>query len=293
MRRRPRAGARAALRALVLAASVAALVLARPGAAEPPEPPDTAAPMLTLDALPLGVPLAALDDGPRALAEGVLGRTIFAQRITGLRYRSREDVFRFLLDRPDFAAAVARAVRLGRYRVTALDDASYWGDDARGARGVIRVLYADDGRRLYHLAGESDSPRLPTIRGQMLVLLEFRHEPDGAGGTVAETALTGHLRVDTPLVGGLAHLAAALARPAVERAVERKVRRFFATVARLSRWAHDQPEHLVAALEAHPEVPQDGTLEAFRAILLADRPPLWATAPFSLRPVADEAVTDP
>jgi hypothetical protein len=244
--------------------------------------------MVTLDALPLGVPLGVLDGAERERAEGVLGRSIFAQRISGLRYRSRETAFRFLLDHPHFAAAVARALRLGRYRVTALDG-GYWGDDDRGARGLIRVLYADDGRRLYHLTGAYDRRGLPTIQGQMLVLLEFHHEPDGAGGTIADTSLTGHLRVDTPVVGGLAQLVAALARPAVERAVERKVRRFFGTVARVSRWAHDQPEELLAALEGHPEVPQDGTLEAFRRVLLADRPPAWATEPFRLLPTAADA----
>lgn len=292
MSRAPGARRAAVLRALVLAAGVAVLAPSRPAAAEPPEAAESAAPMVTLDALPLGVPLGALGAQGRDLAEAVLGRSIFAQRITGLRYRSREDVFRFLLDQPDFAASVARALRLGRYRVTALEDA-YWGDDDRGARGTIRVLYADEGRRLYHLDGEYESRRLPTIRGQMLVLLEFHHEPDGAGATVAQASLSGHLRVDTPLVGGFAQVVAVLARPAVERAVERKVRRFFGTVARLSRWAHDQPEEVVAALEGHPEVPQDATLEAFRAILLAGRPPRWATESFSVLPAATEAPAAP
>jgi hypothetical protein len=273
--------------ALGLLLSAGTVGLPGPGAAEPEEPPPgTAIPMVTLDALPLGIPLMWLDDAARVRVEDVLGHSLLAQRITGLRHKSREAVFRFLLDRPDFAAAVARGLRLGRYRVTALDD-GYWGDDDRGARGVIRLLYADAGRRLYHLAGEYDRRGLPTLHGQILVLLEFHHEPDGAGGTVAEASLTGYLRVDTPIVGGLAQLVAALARPAVERAVERKVRRFFETVARVSRWALDQPEQVMATLEGHPEVPQDATLEAFRRVLLADRLPGWATEPFRLLPAVE------
>jgi len=241
---------------LALTIGAAVLVVAPRGtSAEGVEPPlEATVPTVTLDRLPLGVPLAQLDDEARGRAEAVLGTSLFAHRVTGLRARSREPVFRFLLDHADFAAAVARALGLGQYRVTPQDD-GYWGDDRRGARGKIRVLYADEGRRLYHLEGLYEGPRLPTIQGRMLVLIEFHHEDDPAGGTRVEASVTGHVRLDTPVVGALAQLATTLARPAVERAAERKVRRFFATVARVSRWAHDEPEQVWAALEGHPEVP--------------------------------------
>lgn len=238
-------------------------------------------PVVTLDALPPPVATTDLDRPARARAEAVLTRSIFAQRVTGIRYPSREAVYRFLLDHPDFAASVVRALRLGEYRVTPLED-GYWGDDTRGATGMIRVLYADDYRRLYHLEGRYERRGLPTITGQILVLLEFRHEEDERGGTVVEQSLTGHIRIDTPIVGALAQLVSALSRPLVERTVERKVRRFFNTVARVSRWAHDEPEQLAAALDGHPAVESDPTLAAFRSILLAGRPPAWVQAPFRL-----------
>jgi hypothetical protein len=256
--------------------------------AERAEPPDPVAPTVTLDALPLGVPLARLEGEARGRAEAVLGTTIFAHRVTGLHARSRESIFRFLLDHPDFAAAVARALRLGRYQVSARDD-GYWGDDTRGARGMVRMLYAEEGRRLFHLEGTYEGRGLPTIQGQMLVLIEFRHEEDPAGGTRVEASVTGHIRLDTPLVGTVAQLATTIARPAVTRAAERKVRRFFGTVARVSRWAHDQPEQFWAALERHPEVPQDATLAEFREILLDGRPPVWASERLWLLPAAAPA----
>ena len=203
--------------------------------------------------------------------------------MSGIRYRSRGPVFEFLLDHPDLAASIARALRLGGYRVTPLGD-GYWGDDNRGARGRIRILHAEPGRRLLHLEGRYEARRLPVIEGQLLVLLEYRHETDDQGGGVVEQSLTGHLRIDTPIAGAVAQLAAAISRPLVERAVERKVRRFFNTVARVSRWAYDQPEQLAMALEGHPEVPESTTLATFRAILLADRHPAWANVPFHLTP---------
>jgi len=271
---------------LVLLAVVALGGVPRGGGAEPDEPPvDARPPIVTLDALPLGIPLARLDDEGRARAEAILGTTLFSHRVTGLRTRSREPVFLFLLDHPDFAAAVVRALRLGQYRVERRDG-GFWGDDSRGARGMIRLLYADEGHRLYHLEGVYEGRGLPTIQGRMLVLIEFRHEDDPAGGTYLESSVTGHVRLDTPIVGAIAQLAATVARPAVERAVERKVHRFFGTVSRVSRWAYDQPDQFWAALEGNPEVPQDATLAAFRQILLEGRPPAWAGEPFQLLPAA-------
>ncbi len=238
-------------------------------------------PIVTLDVLPLPMSTAELAGPARARAETVLARSIFAQQVTGIRFPSREAVYRFLLDHPDFAASVARALRVGEYRVTPVEDA-YRGDDNRGASGMIRVLYADDSRRLYYLEGRYERPLLPTIEGQILVLLDFRHEPDERGGTVVEQNLTGHVRIDTPLVGALAQVVGALTRPLVEAAVERKVRRFFSTIARVSRWAYEEPEQFAAALDGHPEVEAGPTLTAFRAILLEGRPPAWARAPFRL-----------
>jgi hypothetical protein len=260
------------------------LVAVAPGAggADPDEVTGPPVPIVTLDVLPLAVSTAVLDAPARARAESVLARSIFAQRVDGIRFRSREAIYRFLLDHPDFASSVARALRVGQYQLLPLVD-GYWGDDARGATGMIRVLYADETRRLYHLQGRYQHRFLPAIEGQLLILLEFRHEVDEVDGVaVVDQSLTGHVRIDTPMVGGLVHLVRALSRSAVEQAVERKVRRFFGTVARVSRWAHDEPDELLAALEGHPDVEAGPTLTAFRQVLTEGRPPRWAREPFRL-----------
>jgi hypothetical protein len=267
--------------AVALTLLVLLTVVARPGGSESDA---LARPMVTVDSLPLPIPTAVLSEPARARAEAVLGHEIFAQRVTGIRYRSREAVFEFLLDHPDFAASVARALRLGQYQLDRVGDDEYMGDDARGARGVVRLLYADPGRRLYHLEGRYDGNGLPSIAGEMLVLLEYRHEDDGAGSTVVDSSLTGHVKIDTPVVGLLAGVLTGLARPVVTRAVEQKVRRFFNTVARVSRWAYDEPDELFAALEGNPAVPQGETLTDFSRILLVDRPPAWAQELYRLSP---------
>jgi hypothetical protein len=284
---RPRAFGRSPIRGALALLGVALFLVAPRGVgAEAPEPSaDPRVPMVTLDALPLGVPLTRLGDEARSRAETVLEGSLFSHRVSGLRSRSREPIFTFLLDHPDFAAAVARALRLGKYQVEARDG-GYWGDDTRGARGLMRVLYADAGRRLMHLDGMYEGRGLPTIRGQMLLLVEFDHQDDPKGGTRVEVSITGHVRLDTPLVGPVALLATTLARPAVERAVDRKVRRFFDTVARVSRWAHDQPQEFWAALDGHPEIRQDSTLVAFREILLDGQSPVWAGEAYHVLPAA-------
>src|SRR5215831_14155089 len=108
------------------------VVLAARAHAAPDDPPPV--PVVTLDVLPLAVPLSQLGASERIRAESVLAHAIFAQRVSDIRFPSREAVYRFLLDHPDFAASVARALRVGQYRVTPMED-GYWGDDSRGATG--------------------------------------------------------------------------------------------------------------------------------------------------------------
>jgi hypothetical protein len=55
-------------------------------------------------------------------------------------------------------------------------------------------------------------------------------------------------------------------------------------VARVSRWAYDEPDELFAALEGNPAVSQGETLTDFSRILLVDRPPAWAQELYRLSP---------
>ena len=283
----PKQNARLAV--VLLALTLVGRVAAEPS--ETPPPPAGPTPITTLDALPLGIPLADLSEEARAHAAEVLGASLFAHRVNGVRYRSREAVFRFLVDHPDFATDVARALRVAAYRVTRTED-GFAGDDQRGARGVIKVLYADDERRLFHVQGRYDRRGLPTIEGQLLVMLEFRHALGADGVSVVDSSLTGHVRVDSPLVGAVGQVVGAVARPLVERAVERKVRQFVSRVARVSTWAHDRPGELLAALEGHPEITPGATFDAFRALLLEGQAPAWATEPFALGLAPLEAPAD-
>jgi hypothetical protein len=57
--------------------------------------------------------------------------------------------------------------------------------------------------------------------------------------------------------------------------MDRRVRRFFGHVAKVSRRAYDDPEGLAELLTGRPELAADRLAE-FRALLLASVAPAWA-----------------
>lgn len=216
------------------------------------------------------IPLAALTPQALALVSDVIGHAVLSHRVAGITYRSRKAVFEFLIERPEFAAAVAKALRVGEYQIARTPD-GYRGDDLRGARGLIRILYSDETRRIYYLEGSYSHRLLPTINGRILIVAETRHHTSAGGESYAETDLTGYLRLDSAIT----ELLATITRPIAEAAVDQKVKRLFRTIARVSQQAHDDPEGFFETLIRHPDLEQE-TLRSFRDALLAHRLPSWA-----------------
>jgi len=278
---------------------VVVLSTAGVGSGEEPEPGGVPAPNETVleEATPLprpdgtvtlrpawdrAIPFQALTPEFQHVVNEVVGHAVFSHHVRGITYRSRKEVFQFLTERPEFAAVLARILRVGDYQVIRTAD-GYWGDDSRGATGLIRVLHVDEARRLYYLEGSYSKRLLPTIRGRVLIVEETQHHQGEDGTGYAETTLTGYLRLDSAITEFLARIT----RPIAEAAVERKVRRFFRTVSRVSQYAHDDPEGFYELLAGHPDLPQE-TLSSFRDVLLAHRTPPWAEGKqFRLIPDAD------
>jgi hypothetical protein len=216
------------------------------------------------------IPLASLTREALALVSDVIGHAVLSHQVAGITYRSRKAVFEFLIERPEFAAAVAKALRVGEYRVVRTPD-GYHGDDLRGARGLIRIIYSDETRRIYYLQGSYSHKLLPTINGRILIVAETRHHSSAGGESYAETELTGYLRLDSAIT----ELLAMITRPVAEAAVDQKVKRFFRTITRVSQQAHDDPEGLYETLVRHQDLERE-TLQSFREALLAHRLPSWA-----------------
>ena len=249
---------------------------ARSSLTRDPVPEDAAPPPLPEGAVTLrpawgqAIPLEALPPEVQRLVNDVAGHAVFSHQVRKITYRSRKEVFRFLTEHPEFAATVARILRVGDYQVTRIAD-SYWGDDSRGAKGLFRVLHVDETRRLYYFEGSYSGRLLPTIHGRVLIVEETQHHLSQDGTSYAETKLTGYLRLDSAVTEFLARIT----RPIAEAAVERKVRRFFRTVSRMSQYAHDDPEGFYEILAQHPELSEE-TLTSFRGVLVAYRLPPWA-----------------
>lgn len=276
------------------------LLLAVAAAAEPlPSPEEEAstdAPVMTAPPPPAGeillapggrlIPWERLDEESFALARDVVGQALVFRQVDGIAFRSRKEIYDYLIQHMDFAADVARMLRVGKYRMRRIAT-GYEADDGHGSHGFLKSLYDDGDRRVFYLQGRYDPPILPSIAGRLVLVLETTHTLAPDGENYAEMRVAGYLRLDSLL----AEVIATVAQSFTEEMVQKKVKRFFRDVARVSRRAYDDPDGLIDQLARHPELEAERVAE-FRQILLADRPPPWAeSVPFSLKP--DPLTLDP
>jgi hypothetical protein len=221
------------------------------------------APALSGEISPSVVPWDRLDPETSGLVRDVVMQPLVAKQVDGIAYRSRPEIFRYLLDHPDFAATMARVIRIGKYRVTPVPG-GYEADDGRGVHGFLKPVYADAQRRVYYLAGRYDPPLLPAMTGRAVLVLDAFHVGSPDGGSRAEVTVVGFLRVDSVLV----RIVARVLRNFTQATVDRKVRRFFRHVEKVSARAYDDPAGLAQEIHGHPELPP-GQVAEFRRLLLA------------------------
>jgi hypothetical protein len=208
------------------------------------------------------IPWHRLSSDASGLVRDVVTQPLVARRVNGITYKSRPEIFQYLLDHPDFAATMARAINVGRYRVIPVPG-GYEADDGRGVRGLFRPVYADAQRRVFYLAGRYDPPLFPAMTGRAVLVLDALHAASPDGGGRAEVTVVGFLKVDAVL----ARIVASVFRSFTQAAVDRKVRRFFRHVEKVSVRAHDDPAGLAQAIQGHPDLPPERVAE-FRRLLL-------------------------
>jgi hypothetical protein len=221
---------------------------------------------------PRSIPWDRLDLDAYELVREVVGGAAVTREVRDITFRSHKPVFDFLLDHPDFAADVARVLREGKYRVRRVGS-MYEADDGRGVRGLMKPLLAEDGRRLFYLEGRYDPPLLPALSGRVVILLDTEHLDGPDGVTYCAMRFAGYLKLDSAVADVLARAVQLFS----EDQMDRRVRRFFGHVARVSRRAYDDPEGLAAFLAGRPELPPDRVAE-FRELLLASVAPGWAAS---------------
>lgn len=184
-----------------------------------------------------------------------------AAQAAGQPFVGRRDVFEFLLDHPDFATHVTRALRLARYRMWRTDDGLFV-DDGWGSTGQVFVVHATSGLRILYARGAFQSKLLPVIHGEAVVTINYDVQPAGDGRDLLFAAISSQLKID----GLLGDLVATVANSLATEKAEKESRRLVRLFARVLQAVDEMPAALYASLRERPDVPQL-ELEQFRALL--------------------------
>lgn len=206
--------------------------------------------------LPAGLPPAE-----RRLLEQVSEQASVATRADGEPFVTRRDVFEYLLDHPELATHVTRALRLARYRIWR-DAEGLRLDDGWGATGRFSVVYAASGTRVLYARGRYTPWLLPAIHGQAVVVIEYVVGPAPDHRSLITTTVTGFVKLDSRLLDWASRLAGAAARAKAEKEARLLVRVF----ARASRGIESDPAGVYALVRQHPDAPAH-ELEEFRQLL--------------------------
>ncbi len=229
----------------VLVAAVAGLALAPAAVASRAVPP-----------LPAHIPPAA-----RVKVAPVTDHPSLATSVDGEPFVGRREVFEYLLDHPEFATHVTRALKFARYRIWRTPD-GLGIDDGWGTKGVFEVVYAAPGTRVMYARGVYEQRVLPDIRGQAVVMIDYGTQPAPDGRSTIRTALTGFVKLDSRLLSMAGKLASAVARAKAEKEARGLARLF----AKTTRAIEANPSAVYEAVRQRPDVPSR-ELEEFRRLV--------------------------
>lgn len=213
---------------------------------------------------PPGLP-SQVPQPTRVRLQDITEHPTVSTRVHGEPFPGRIDVFEFLLDNPEFATHVTRALKLARYRIWRTTEGLAI-DDGWGTVGTFEVVHAAPGIRVMHAQGEYQHRLLPNIRGRAVVLFDYAANPaakSGAEGKHAiQTTITGFVKLDSRILSAAGRLASAVANAKADREGRQLVKMF----ARTTRAIEDDPAGVYEQLRHQPGVPLR-ELEQFRRLL--------------------------
>jgi hypothetical protein len=204
-------------------------------------------------ALPPGVPPADL-----ARIENVLAKATVSTRVEIEPYPLRLDVFDYLLDHPEFATQVTRALKLARYRIWRTADGLNL-DEGWGVTGLITPFYGEGGLRVVYARGRYEQSVLPDIRGQAVILLRYAAGPGSNGRPVLATSMEVFAELDSAMV---ATFAGSIAKSKATSEGLHVLKVF----SRLSTHLERRTDEVLAELGKNPDVSRQ-ELEGFRRLL--------------------------
>lgn len=146
---------------------------------------------------------AAVPPADRARIEKVLEKATVSTRVEIEPYPLRLDIFDYLLDHPEFATQVTRALRLARYRIWRTADGLNL-DDGWGVTGIITPMYGDGGLRVIYARGRYEQSVFPDIRGQAVIVLHYSGGPGPNGRPALATSMEVFAQLDSAMVATFA-----------------------------------------------------------------------------------------
>jgi len=182
----------------------------------------------------------------RARIEKVLATASLSTRVELEPYSLRLDVFNYLLDHPDFATQVTRALKLARYRIWRTADGLNL-DDGWGVKGLITPLYGDNGLRVVYAQGRYEQAVFPDIRGQVVILFHYVARPDAKGRSALATSMEVFALLDSKAIANLAGSFA-------QAKANTEGRRVLKVFSRLSTHLDLRADEVLADLQQRPEV---------------------------------------
>jgi hypothetical protein len=209
-------------------------------------------------ALPAEIPAAV-----RARLAPVIDQASLSTRYQGESFPARRDVFEYLIEHPEFATHVTRALKVARYRIWHTPDGLML-DDGWGAVGAIEVVYVAPGVRVMYAKGEYQQTILPNIRGQAVVTIDWKTLPASDGKEWIAPTVGAYVKLDSRMFAVASMLASSVAAAKAEKEAFRLVRVF----ERTTRALNDNPAAVIEALRHRPETPPH-ELEEFARLLLS------------------------
>ena len=159
---------------------------------------------------------AELPPAARARLQPVTDKASLAVRVDGQSFVGRRDIFEFLLDHPDFATHVTRALKFARYKIWRTPG-GLGIDDGWGTVGTFETVWAAAGHRVMYARGVYQQKILPDIQGQAVVSIDYGVQPATGGRSHISTAITGFVKLDSRLLAMASRLASSVARAKGEK----------------------------------------------------------------------------
>ena len=197
----------------------------------------------------------------RVKLQEVTDGAALAARVEAPPFPARRDVFEYLLDHPEFATHVTRALKLARYRIWRTPDGLHL-DDGWGAKGRLEIVHAAPGIRAMLLRGIFEQRILPDIKGDAVVIIEYGARQDARGRGTIDAAVSGYVKIDNAMFALASRLASAVAVDKAELEARRLVRVF----ARTTHAIDDNPAEVYEKIRQRTDVPA-ADLDGFRRLL--------------------------